>query len=48
MHNHVAKELISKERLVMQSHLNFVFKWALHFSTLAIKIFTVVQNYFKP
>ena len=26
------KELITKEHIVMHMHLNFVFKWALHFS----------------
>ena len=30
------KGLITKERMVMHMHLNFVFKWALHFSILYI------------
>ena len=28
----------------MQTHLNFTFKQALHFSTLAIKLLTAVQS----
>ena len=32
----------------MHTRLNFVFKWDLHFSKLAMKLLTVVQSYFKP
>ena len=28
--------------VVMHTHLNFVFKWPLHFSTLAIKLFNII------
>jgi len=29
------------EHIVVHMHLNFVFKWALHFSTLVTKLFTL-------
>ena len=29
----------------MHTHLNFVCKWVLHFSTLAIKLFNTVNSY---
>ena len=32
----------------MHTHLNFDFKRALHFNTLAIKLLTAVQSHFKP
>ena len=32
----------------MLTHRNFVFKWALHFSTLVLELLTAVQSYFKP
>ena len=32
----------------MDTHLTFVFKWAVHFSTLAVKLLTAVQSCFKP
>ena len=33
------KRLITKKHIVTPTHLYFVFKWALHLSTLAIKLF---------
>ena len=36
--NNNNKELTTKEHIVMHTHLNFIFKWALHYSTLAIKL----------
>ena len=38
------KGLITKEYLVMDTDLNFVFKWALHCSTLVIKLLTALQS----
>ena len=32
------KGLITNEHIVAHTHLNFVFEWALHFSTLVIKL----------
>ena len=33
------KGLITKEHIVMDTHLTFGFKWAVHLSTLAVKLF---------
>ena len=38
------KRLITKECIVTHTHLNFVFKQALHFSTLAITLLIEVQS----
>ena len=37
------KGLITKEYIVTDTHLNFIFKWALCFSTLVIKLFNSLQ-----
>ena len=35
----IEKRLITKEYIVTDTHLTFVFKWAVYFSTLAINLF---------
>ena len=40
------KGLITKECIVTDAHLNFVFKQALHFSTFVIKLFNIVTKLF--
>ena len=34
------KRLITKEHIITDTYLTFVFKWAVHFSTLATKLFS--------
>ena len=40
------KGLITKEYLITDAHLNFVFKRALLYSTLVIKLFNSATNLF--
>ena len=41
------KGLITEEHIVMDTHLTFAFKWAVHFSTLAVKLFNSSTKLFQ-
>ena len=41
------KRLITKEHIVTDTHLTFVFKWAVHFCKLAVKLFNSGTKLFQ-